>query len=389
MTDQELLDAIQCLPQFGELWKKVLDDERTTRFTTDQTNIRSGTKRDDAYIFEQDRLMRDVFELTSIPTHKAIINAARELLDHGNEQDVRRFLQHRLYQLEILTGKAYVHSDGFFCHDGALTSLLSACATHAQWILQLELPTVKRWIPDDAALVAALERIKNNPCDRNARSLINDKSGILSNTMAPTPKPAAPIDPTRRLYYQPFKDSGRTQVFGTAEGTQKLIDEFNFHAHGDNSYTLKDDDITTLQKWGLKVESGFLSRIESILITKIKIPPSDCRELSAPQMLGLLKNHAPETKGKAAKPRKRRKGTDDDWLPIALNLLKDRHSDAEIARRVGIAKSTLSADERWQRAKKVFAEGDKKPTKFERRGGVRRSITNAQSNDDPNDDDNI
>jgi hypothetical protein len=53
------------------------------------------------------------------------------------------------------------------------------------------------------------------------------------------------------------------------------------------------------------------------------------------------------------------KGEMPSWLPVALNLLKDskRHlSDREIAKRVGVATSTLSRNPAYRRAKRTFAQ---------------------------------
>jgi hypothetical protein len=67
-------------------------------------------------------------------------------------------------------------------------------------------------------------------------------------------------------------------------------------------------------------------------------------------------------------------GREMNWFATAVNLLRDGHSDAEIARRVGISKSTLSVNKRWKQAKKAYALQAEHDSHFEKRRGVRRHI---------------
>jgi hypothetical protein len=53
------------------------------------------------------------------------------------------------------------------------------------------------------------------------------------------------------------------------------------------------------------------------------------------------------------------KGQTPDWLAVALNLLKDSKghiSDREIAKRVGVATSTLTRNAVYRRAKRTYAQ---------------------------------
>jgi len=69
-----------------------------------------------------------------------------------------------------------------------------------------------------------------------------------------------------------------------------------------------------------------------------------------------------------------RRYTAAEWFPIAVNLLHDGLKDSEIARRVNVARSTLSESPRWQHAKRVFAESKPQVTQFEKSGGRRNPL---------------
>ena len=62
------------------------------------------------------------------------------------------------------------------------------------------------------------------------------------------------------------------------------------------------------------------------------------------------------------------------WFPTAVNLLKEGLSDAEIARRCNISKSTLSVNKRWKHARKAYALEVEQDTHFEKRRGRRQAI---------------
>lgn len=52
-----------------------------------------------------------------------------------------------------------------------------------------------------------------------------------------------------------------------------------------------------------------------------------------------------------------KKGEPSHWLPVALNILKDAEadiSDRAMAKRVGVATSTLTRNELYQHAKKTY-----------------------------------
>jgi len=51
-------------------------------------------------------------------------------------------------------------------------------------------------------------------------------------------------------------------------------------------------------------------------------------------------------------------GATPDWLPVALNILKDstgQLSDREISKKLGISNSSLSRNETYRRAKRTYA----------------------------------
>ena len=85
---------------------------------------------------------------------------------------------------------------------------------------------------------------------------------------------------------------------------------------------------------------------------------------------------APEKSESSKKPKKRAPNVvpAGAWFPVAVNLLNDGLSDAEIARRVGVSRSTLSESPRWRNAKKLYARTKAIVTQFEKRGGKRAPL---------------
>lgn len=86
--------------------------------------------------------------------------------------------------------------------------------------------------------------------------------------------------------------------------------------------------------------------------------------------------------GASTKRRRSRRGGTPSWFASALVLRKDSStlSDREIAQRVGIAPSTLCSSKLWREARKSFQPESRRPTKFEKRGGVQRALPNTQAN---------
>jgi hypothetical protein len=77
---------------------------------------------------------------------------------------------------------------------------------------------------------------------------------------------------------------------------------------------------------------------------------------------------------------RRRKGTEDDWFPQAANLAKDGWSIRKIAKKVGVAPSTISEDSRWVQVRMLCAPSQKHSTKFHKQNGVRKAIPNTKPN---------
>lgn len=77
-----------------------------------------------------------------------------------------------------------------------------------------------------------------------------------------------------------------------------------------------------------------------------------------------------------------RKGDTPKWIAEALILLRQNPnlSGSEVARRVSVAKSTLTQHPLWKAASAQFQPHSPTAAKFEKRKGVRRTLPNAQSN---------
>jgi len=101
------------------------------------------------------------------------------------------------------------------------------------------------------------------------------------------PKNPAMNDP-RRVHYWPMKDRGRTQVLGTAEGMQDLMERIEQYANGNDTHLLTDDEMKVLNKFGFSSGHGIWGDVEAILIKDQKMNPKACAELSAPQAVSLL-----------------------------------------------------------------------------------------------------
>src|SRR5262249_47208864 len=79
------------------------------------------------------------------------------------------------------------------------------------------------------------------------------------------------------------------------------------------------------------------------------------------------------------KPKRKKRAVEDEWFPIAANLIKDGLSDAAIARRVGVARSTLVYNKRWKNARKLFTPKDNRPRHFEKRRGIQQPLPTADN----------
>lgn len=79
-----------------------------------------------------------------------------------------------------------------------------------------------------------------------------------------------------------------------------------------------------------------------------------------------------------------RKGATPKWMTEALVLLQQNpnFSGSEVARQVGVAKSTLTQHRLWKAAIAQFQSHKSPATKFEKRHGIRQALSNTQSNEE-------
>lgn len=95
-----------------------------------------------------------------------------------------------------------------------------------------------------------------------------------------------------RVRYHPLKDRGRSRIFSSTEGMEQLKKKL-LQASGDDSYTLTEQDLETLAKWNLKLDSDIWPKVEAILLHDYSLDPEAAAKLSMPQILSLLRSKNP------------------------------------------------------------------------------------------------
>jgi len=184
MKDQELLEKIQELPEFADLWKAIQNTDRRTRYHDDVKRIKENQSRDTEFIDAQYSLIERCYSLSKFQKQRDFTAVASELIRRKGELNLWQLLHLRLSQVELLMCQAHVSDGGAYCGDGALNSLLYYCANVAKWILALELSSVQKWLTREMVieLILALGRVQENSCDQKSRKVIKEAAGILWST---------------------------------------------------------------------------------------------------------------------------------------------------------------------------------------------------------------